>query len=248
MERRREDESGTGGARGAGPGPGRGDRDDPRGKGHGDPREGARGTEQSRPVRGADEARGQVGGVGGETSRLSWAMASGDPDAFARFYELWFDRVYAIARRATGRDEAFCLDVVQESFMKMIAKIKPIDSDAALAVWIKRVTTRTALDMIRAEHRRTAREERKGASIEPPGEGAADDPGARLAWLESELAQLEREEAEMVLARHRFGWTLKAIGETFGLSPGAVDGRISRIVARLRDRAQEDREEEGRHD
>ena len=231
------DESGMGGAQGAGPGPGRG--------GHGASAGDSGGASHGAPERAPERAgRGGDGAAGGETSRLTWARASGDPDAFARFYELWFDRVYAIARRATGRDEAFCLDIVQESFMKMIAKMKRIDSDAALGVWIKRVVTRTALDAMRAERRRTRREGVKGeagpSAFDAPGEprGGGSDAD-RLGWLETELARLEREEADMLLARHRFGWTLKAIGDAFGLSPGAVDGRLSRIVARLRERAHE---------
>ncbi len=199
----------------------------------------------ARPPRAATPSapRGEPWSGAREVTR---AVASGDPDAFARLYEHWFDRAYAVARRATGRDESFCLDVVQESFVKMIAKMKPVESDAALAVWVRRVVTRTALDMLRAERRRAAREEhraRTGAEPHDAGERAHAD-AARIGWLEEELRRLEHEEAQLILARHRFGWTLKSIGETFGLSPGAVDGRISRIVARLRDRAPERHEGE----
>ncbi len=36
--------------------------------------------------------------------------------------------------------------------------------------------------------------------------------------------------------RHRFGWTLQDIGRALGLSPGAVDGRLRRLVRTLRKR------------
>jgi hypothetical protein len=49
------------------------------------------------------------------TARLTRAIARGDRDALATFYNAWFDRSYAAARRLTGRDESFCLDVVRGS-------------------------------------------------------------------------------------------------------------------------------------
>lgn len=173
-----------------------------------------------------------------DAARLTAAIAAGDPDALARFYEAWFDRMVAIARRASGRDESFCLDVVQESFMKMIRKMRRIESGEALAVWVRRVVTRTAYDMLRAERRRVGREERRVREISSGDTSAPPDAG-RLRWLERELASLDHEEAEMMLARYRFGWTLRAIGARFGLSVGAVDGRLTRIVAGIRERARE---------
>ena len=179
------------------------------------------------------------GGAGGGCAwRLTGAVASGDGEAFARFYEAWFDRAYAMARRACGRDESFCLDVVQESFVKMIRRMRRMESEAALGAWVRRVVTRTAYDMLREERRRGAREAARGGV----GSGAAsregvEDAAARLRWLEEELGRMKKEEAELVLARHRFGWTLSAIGGVFGLAPGAVDGRVGRIVGRLRARA-----------
>lgn len=172
-----------------------------------------------------------------DPARLTAAVASGDPDALARFYEAWFDRIYAIARRASGRDESFCLDVVQESFVKMIRKMRPLESDA-LGAWVRRVVTRTAYDMLREERRRTMREGRAAREATAHEIPAAAD-GERLRWLEAELATLECEEAEILLARHRFGWTLRAIGARFGLSTGAVDGRLMRITGDMRARARE---------
>ena len=178
----------------------------------------------------------------GDAAHLTAAVASGDPDALARFYGAWFDRMVGMARRASGRDEAFCLDAVQESFVKMIRKMKRIESDEALVVWVRRVVTRTAYDMIREETRRAGREAH--GARERSGEASAVDAGAiadteRLSWLERELATLDSQEAEMMLARHRFGWTLRAIGARFGLSVGAVDGRLTRIAAGIRERAQD---------
>ncbi|MCH8316763.1 MAG: sigma-70 family RNA polymerase sigma factor [Planctomycetes bacterium] len=46
-------------------------------------------------------------------------------------------------------------------------------------------------------------------------------------------------DVQLLLMRHRFGWTLKRIGDALGLKPGAVDGRIRRVLTKLRRRAKE---------
>jgi DNA-directed RNA polymerase specialized sigma24 family protein len=43
----------------------------------------------------------------------------------------------------------------------------------------------------------------------------------------------------MLTMRHRFGWTLRRIGNAVGLSPGAVDGRLGRTREALRKQASE---------
>ncbi len=164
------------------------------------------------------------------------AIASGDPEAFARFYEQWFDTVYADARRLTGRDESFCLDVTQDVFMRCIRSMRSISAEPALRVWLQRVVHSTAIDRLRADARRRRREiTHHELQTDAPTEGAAE----RLRWLEAELVKLEKHGVDMLLMRHRFGWTLDRIGATLGLGPGAVDGRLRRTVAQLRNRAME---------
>ena len=46
-------------------------------------------------------------------------------------------------------------------------------------------------------------------------------------------------QVRLLTMRYRFGWTLQRIGAAVGLKPGAVDGRLARLVAALRRRAQE---------
>ena len=68
---------------------------------------------------------------------MTSAIASGDTEAFARFYEQWFDVAFCETRRVLGRDEEFCLDVVQEAMMRVIRSIKPIDDETGLRKWLR---------------------------------------------------------------------------------------------------------------
>lgn len=168
------------------------------------------------------------------------AIAAGDAAALARFYEDWFDWMYALARRSTGRDESFCLDVVQDAMMRVIRSIRAMESEESLRAWLRRVVLTSAYDRIKGESRRAGREklaaEQRRASAAAPGPAQDEE---RLAWLRAEIGSLDPTTAWMFVARHRFGWTLDRIGRAVGLKPGAVDGRMNRAASRLRERGEE---------
>ena len=172
---------------------------------------------------------------------LTAAIATGDTEAFGRFYGQWFDVALAQARRCSGRDEQFCLDVVQQTMMRVIRSIKPMDTEGDVSRWLRAVVQSCCLDHLRSERRRTRRERLHGSD---QSDAALDrDLDQRLLWLRSELANLDPELARMLSLRFRLGWTLQRIGAAVGLKPGAVDGRITRALASLRARAPEDSHE-----
>lgn len=168
-------------------------------------------------------------------SDLTRAIASGDTEAFARFYDRWFDAMYAEARRVTRRDEAFCLDVVQDAMLRVIRGMKPLDTESRLHCWVRRVVHSCALDRLRADLRRARRDAAHRTSQAPQREELQD----RLDWLRKQLNGLDEPSFDLLLMRHRFGWTLARIGRILGLTPGAVDGRLNRITERLRREAEE---------
>lgn len=174
--------------------------------------------------------------VCGSVRELTGAIASGDPEAFTHFFRTRFDEMYAEARRCTSRDEAFCLDVVQEAFVRLIRALKPLDTEEQLQAWLRVVVRSCAYDLLRKEARHRRRE-----AAAAPADTCDTDPEtqARLEWLDAELSRVGGERAALLTMRYRLGWTLRRIGEAVGLHPGAVDGRLGRTVETLRRRAQE---------
>lgn len=178
--------------------------------------------------------------------RQTRAIASGDPEALAAMYEEWFDRMYAIARQSTRRDESFCLDVVQDVMMRVIRCVPVCENERVLGAWLRRVVLSCAYDRLRAERRmRNAHRYRARNAVREGGFESRNELHARdeeqLRWLRAELARLGDARVRPLMLRYGAGWTLARMGATLGLSTGAVDGRIQRALDRLRLRAREQR-------
>lgn len=143
-----------------------------------------------------------------------------------------------LARQATGRDEAFCLDVVQEAFLRVIRRLPVMDEEASLSAWLRRATLSAAYDRLRAERRRVARE--RTSQVTRCADSERDTRDAeRLNWLRERIAEMEPDSARLLHLRFGLGWTLARIGSAVGLKPGAVDGRIGRTVKAMREEAGE---------
>jgi RNA polymerase sigma factor (sigma-70 family) len=174
---------------------------------------------------------------------LTTAVATGQPEALARLYNAWFEFALAEARRCTGRDEQFCLDVVQETMLRVIKRLKALDSEAALAAWLRTAVRSAAIDLLRKDLR-LQRRERRHASDRL--ETAVDDIATqreiedRLVWLRQQLADVEPVTARALDLRFRLNWTLQRIGSALHMKTGAVDGRMNRTISQLRAAAQED--------
>jgi RNA polymerase sigma factor (sigma-70 family) len=181
--------------------------------------------------------------------KLTRAMARGEEPAITEFYRRFFDWLYRTARRVSGRDESFCLDIVQDATLRVVRTIRPVAREAQLTAWLRLIIQTTTYDALRREQRRRAREEAQAGAgrTETSGEvgsrscaEAESRPHAeRLAWLRSELAALDPGLVRVLELRYGEGWTLARLGQLLGLSTGAVDGRLRRALVHLRSRAGE---------
>jgi RNA polymerase sigma-70 factor (ECF subfamily) len=173
------------------------------------------------------------------------AIVRGDAAVFSAFYLAWFPRLLTLARRATGRDEAFAMDVVQDSFVRVIRAPRVCESDGELSAWLRAVTLSAAVDRLRKEARRESREARR-----EPGERAGPDAHAtldaaeRLEWLAARLDEMGVEDRDLIRLRYDLRQTLGEIAGGRNANEqcagwAAVHGRIRRAMDRLRKSAGE---------
>lgn len=168
---------------------------------------------------------------------LTAAMAAGEARAVEAFYRQYFDTMYRHACTLTRRDEAFCLDVVQDAVLRVIRTVRPVNSEAQFASWLRLVTQTAAYDLLKAESRRRRRE----ALVALTADAAGQSPETpfdeeQFARLREQIASMDPRLARMIELRYEGGWTLARIAEAMGLSIGTVDGRLRRALRDLRTR------------
>lgn len=79
----------------------------------------------------------------------------GASDAFEELYRLHAPRLYGLARRLVGTEDAD--DLLQEIFLTAYRKLAQYRGDSALATWLFRLGTNVCLDHLRSRAARTNR-------------------------------------------------------------------------------------------
>lgn len=149
-----------------------------------------------------------------DSAALARSIAAGDEAAFAAFYSAWFPATLALARASSRRDEAFCLDVVQDVMMTVANRMPALRDERAVRGWMTTAVLRALADRARGERRRQRREAVAGEQTAAAGDG---EP-----WLAFAV-----------------GESVTAAGASFGLSADAAHGRLRRVMERLRQAAAE---------
>lgn len=163
----------------------------------------------------------------GDVPALTRAIAAGDADAFERLYRAWFPRAVALVRAATGRDEAFALDVAQDAMLRAARRLPVLADDAALSAWMTRTTLSIAIDALRAEARRHLRERASG----PPRAPAAP---TEAEWLREAMGSLGQLDYELVRAKLAQARTMREAALAVRVGEPAAQGRVRRALERLR--------------
>ena len=157
---------------------------------------------------------------------------AGDPDAWRLLVERYSRYVYAITRTFSLRDHD-AEDVFQEVFARAYERLDTLRDADSLRPWLAQLTRRLCIDRLRA------------GSREQPGEEEPEGVEDRIEELTESLALREALES---LAEHcqeildRFfarDESYRTIAEALDLPSGTIASRISRCLARLRQRLEE---------
>ncbi len=167
---------------------------------------------------------------GFDTAHTTRAISRGDALAFELLYRAWFERLFALARSITRRDDAFCLDITQDVMLRAARKLPALESEAQLAAWFTRACISAAVDMLRRDARRARREQRHATPRDPHTPPPPED----LAWLRARLDDLSPDDLTLLTQRIAQGLTLKQAGASIGLGEQAAHGRIRRALHKLR--------------
>ena len=165
-------------------------------------------------------------------------VEGGSHAAFTQLVQRHVDLVYSVARRHVGSNQ-LAEDVAQAVFLDLARNAARVKPGTPLIAWLHLVSRRTAIDAIRRESRRRAREHQAAilASAEP-AQSAMPLPSPEWAALEPLLDEaveaLPPADRTAILLRFFENKSLREVGTALGASDDAAQKRVTRALDQLR--------------
>lgn len=178
-----------------------------------------------------------------EDSQLVERAARGDQDAYGELVRRYQDVAFRTAYLVVG-DAAEAEDAAQEAFVKAYYALHRFRLEAPLRPWLLRIVVNEARNRRKAALRRThlalrAAEDRPLGDAAPSPEGSALR-GERRATLLVAVASLREEERLAIACRYFLELSESETAAILGCPRGTVKSRVSRGLARLRERLRDD--------
>ena len=162
---------------------------------------------------------------------LARYVDEGSQEAFALIVDRYLNLVYASALRQV--DHELAADVAQLVFVNLARKARTLPRHIPLAGWLHRDTRFTAIDLLRTEQRRRAREQEALAMNNLGPDSAADWTTIRPV-LDAALDHLPTVDRDAVLLRYFEQRSLREVGDALGFSEEAARKRVARGLEKLR--------------
>jgi RNA polymerase sigma-70 factor (ECF subfamily) len=192
-----------------------------------------------------------------DDTRLAARIAAGDEAAFVIAYDRHSGFLFGSVTRFLG-DREMAAEVVQDAFVTLWRRARLIDaSSGSLLTWLLAIARHRAIDRLRAEGRRPARDALRldaftteapvagGPRLDMPPELIADgatDPGevAGRRWVQSVvrtgIAELPENERRVIVLGYAMDLSQAQIAERLEWPLGTVKSRTRRAMAQLRQR------------
>ena len=192
-----------------------------------------------------------------DDASLASRIADGDEGAFVIAYDRHAGFLFGSVTRFLG-DRETAAEVVQDAFVTLWRRARLFDArSGSLLTWLLAIARHRAIDRLRAEGRRPARDAIRieaftteaptggGPRLDTPPElvaGAATDPGevAGRRWIQSVvrtgIAELPENERQVIVLGYAMDLSQAQIAERLEWPLGTVKSRTRRAMAQLRQR------------
>ncbi|MBC7366707.1 MAG: sigma-70 family RNA polymerase sigma factor, partial [Undibacterium sp.] len=156
---------------------------------------------------------------------------TGDQAAFTELVARHLNLVYSAARRQVSPSQ-LAEDVTQSVFLDLARRARDFPSGQPLAPWLHVVTRRTAIDALRRESRRHAREQ---TALEIAAMQTPDSSWSHVEpLLDEAVAALPDPDRTAIVLRFFENKNLREIGAALGTNEDAAQKRVSRALDQLR--------------
>jgi RNA polymerase sigma-70 factor (ECF subfamily) len=174
--------------------------------------------------------------VGGPDSLLAQRLAAGDDHALAEIFDRLAPAVYGAAVRILGEGSA-AQDVVQDVLVELWRDPARYDpATASLRTFLTLRARHRAVDLVRSELRRVARQERQHRLAQPaahpsPFELVAGAEAARV--VRDAVALLPDNQRQVVELAYYRGLTCREVALAAGIPEGTAKSRLRLALAKL---------------
>ena len=168
-------------------------------------------------------------------AELTARAVAGDRAAYEAIFRMRCAFVEAESARRLGRRRDLADDVAQDAWLRVARGPRRCADGASLDAWLRRLVRSSAIDLLRSELARRARE-RRVATDRPEAVAFLED----LELLEeirrdvAAIGGISDDERAVLEARARTDATLAQLGRWLGVGPAAVDSRLRRAAERAR--------------
>jgi RNA polymerase sigma-70 factor (ECF subfamily) len=172
----------------------------------------------------------------GDDALLAARLAAGDDHALAEVFDRLAPTVYGGALRILG-DSTAAQDVVQDVFVELWGHPDRYDpAVGTLRTYLAVLARHRAVDLVRSELRRVARQERNHrlAPAPPDGSACAEVMASETASLVRDAVRLLPESQRRVIELAYFeGLTYREVAAAVGIPEGTAKSRLRLALAKL---------------
>ena len=168
-------------------------------------------------------------------AELTRRLARGEEEAFRMFHKRYFDRLREFLLVVARGNEDEAAEALQQAMLRVARHAREFDSEEAFWSWLKAVARSAARDGGRKRGRYGALL-RRFAIFAGDGGGEEDALGG---LLDECLAELAEDERRLVAGKYIDGMRVRELAAAAGLTEKAVESRLGRIRAELRNRVME---------
>lgn len=164
-------------------------------------------------------------------ARLIKQIQRGNQSAFEEFYKLTSPKAYFIALKIT-QNEHDAEDILQESYIKAIEKIKEIDTSQNVMSWFLKIVSNKSKDLLKSRNRLVFEGEEETVFEEIPEEKAEFCPEEKLNQEELRLEvmaaidELTDEKRACIMMMYFGDMSVKEIAESIEVPESTVKNRL----------------------
>lgn len=165
---------------------------------------------------------------------LTAAMRRGDEEAYREFFRFYFHRLLGYLLVVTRGDEALSRDLLQQVLIKVAKHVRVFEEEQALWRWLTVLARTAAIDHSRKRNRYFGFLQRLWETRAEDREPAANE-GAFEEALVCQLESLPAEDRQILSMKYLDGTPVRGIAATLNLTEKAVESRLTRARAKLKE-------------